>query len=318
MKFINFVLKKKISRNKSLITDFVMFNQGPLGSEALLETHKDREEMRKEQKRQNMVRRIQEAELLVGSLIVDKPDLLVGSQSPQRQPSVKTSTIKLKPRSASLKALPVQSRTSSAGAAHKILKPTIARRGPAMSTKDMIDRTQIIDDIQVPRRGILKSSRELEISAPPGGLDADLTMGSSTELLDYALAVEQMEREQLSYREPQKLVSSPETTKYVSHSKKQKPISVPERRKPVSHPEPSKQISHPEPEQQVDVKPYKPKSFKQLVKLQRPEITRKVVQPKPDGIPMPGPTIFEQNISQSRQTTARDSVTEEKMRMYGE
>ncbi|XP_041357450.1 uncharacterized protein LOC121374415 [Gigantopelta aegis] len=256
---------------------------GTLGSEALLETRKDREEMREKQKRQNMMRRMQEAELLVGSLIVEKPDL---PPSPRKETLTKTSP-KLTQRSASVKMLPVQSRRAPTdAAAHKILKPTIARKGPTVSTKQMVDRTRTVkDDVQKPRRGILKRSispsRELDIPARVDSMEADLTMGSSTELLDYAYAVEQMEREQLSYREPQK------------------------------------QVSRPEPEQQADIKPYKPKSFKQLVRLQRPEVTRKVAELKPDRIPMPGPTDFEQNISQSRQTTARDSTVEEKMRLYG-
>ncbi|KAK7099790.1 ciliogenesis and planar polarity effector 1-like [Littorina saxatilis] len=228
-----------------------------MGTRDLRHMEENREQRKHDRERQDMRQRIMEAEYLIGSALTEvvetKRDL-----SRSRSPS---------PRSRSISSSPVRSprSKSKSSASRSVLSTSPQRRdvrGPVqrMAREPYRPRTtpaSAMDqtfNVAAPPRGILKASQSgsdvrprvpsgQPIMVQPAGVssDFDMTGGSSADLRDYMSAIQDLD-------------SSEE-------------VSPPPRRQlqPRTRPEPI-----PEKPQKV----YKPKPFTEMVRMQRPHVTR--------------------------------------------
>ncbi|XP_048256398.1 uncharacterized protein LOC124134597 [Haliotis rufescens] len=278
-----------------------LVTEATLRSRALQEAEKERTAFRKNTGKENMERRFEEAEMLLGDILVDKPQL--PKEQPSRKAPRKVSpkrTSSLSPQRTSSLTPKFKRKTSPPRAGQRVLRPTLTDASPTLSLRSRnLERTRVIqtDFRRTPspdsptKKGILKTSDNFEERPRrqdgvlafsdemllEQGLDSDFdrTGGSTADLLSYARHVEEMDDKPLPFEG------------YTKDSRS----------------EPKKT--------NVPVKPYKPKSFTELVRLQRPEKLRT------GPVKRAGPNYVERLSSMSRQNTARDSTTEEKERLYG-
>ncbi|XP_067677557.1 ciliogenesis and planar polarity effector 1-like isoform X1 [Haliotis asinina] len=275
--------------------------EATLRSKALQEAEKERTAFRKNTGKENMDRRFEEAEMLLGDILVDKPCLPKeqASRKAARKVSPKR-TSSLSPKRPSTLTPKIKRKTSPPRPGQKVLQPTLTDASPTLSLRSRnLERTRVIQtDLRrsrspdsPTRKGILKTSDNFE--ERPGrrddvltfseellleqGLDSDFdrTGGSTADLLSYARHVEEMDEKPLPFERYSK--------------------------SPTSEPK----------KDNIPVKPYKPKSFTELVRLQHPEKLRK------GPVKRSGPSYTERLSSMSRQNTARDSTTQEKEKLYG-